>query len=97
MNTLSEFIADRTAVVQSLGTAANRYACVSDITQYGILPANVAEVAKQSIAEMSFRPRRLAFISGSALKSFQAQRLSGMDEMRSFSDLESAVEWAAAG
>jgi hypothetical protein len=93
METLMVFHKARSDLIQSLGQEMNGYSCLSVIRDYGILPADLAEIERASIAEMPFQPTKLAYVVGNALKNFQSKRIANQKLMRSFSTEAEALEW----
>ena len=97
MPMLREFQAARAALLTSLGSSVNEYSILSDISEYGISSSEVAEAEKQSIAELAVKPKRLAFVGRSSLKSLQSHRVAAQENMKSFSSEAAAMEWLASG
>jgi hypothetical protein len=93
----SEIMADfhkaRSELIKSLGPQMNDYCCLSDIREQEILPADLAEVERISIAKMQFKPRKLAYVVQSALKNIQSRRVADQRLMRSFESESEALEW----
>lgn len=90
---LSSFHRSRAELIDRLGANMNEYSCLSDIREYAVLSAELAEIERASIADMPWKPKMLAFVVGSALKDLQSKRIAHQKLMKTFSTETEALEW----